>query len=82
MMKVSGFFVLGHRPNCSLKICVPNVPEWCSGSTADFDSVSISSILISGAKQKHTDRLIVKMVDVCATKCRFKSYSVCFCLGV
>ena len=27
------------------------VPEWCSGSTADFESVSISSILISGAKQ-------------------------------
>ena len=27
------------------------VPEWCSGSTVDFDSISISSILISGAKQ-------------------------------
>lgn len=39
---------------CSLTICVPNVPEWCSGSTADFDSASLSSILSSGAKQKHT----------------------------
>ena len=30
------------------------IPELCSGSTADFESVSISSILISGAILKHT----------------------------
>ncbi len=34
-------------------------PELCSGSTADFDSVSISSILISGAKHKHTEQEVV-----------------------
>ena len=26
-----------------------SVPGWCSGSTVDFDSISISSILIPGA---------------------------------
>lgn len=29
------------------------VPEWCNGSTVDFDSTSIGSIPVSGAKQKY-----------------------------
>ena len=33
------------------------VPEWCNGSTIDFDSISIGSIPVSGAKQKYTQRL-------------------------
>ena len=55
--KLEGFLFCSHRAYCSLKICVPNVPELCSGSTADFDSASISSILISGAILKHIARL-------------------------
>ena len=33
------------------------VPEWCNGSTIDFDSISIGSIPVSGAKQKRISPL-------------------------
>jgi hypothetical protein len=38
------------KQHCSLKIR-DSVGDWCSGSTADFDSAGTSSILVSPAKQ-------------------------------
>ncbi len=60
------------------------VPEWCNGSTIDFDSISIGSIPVSGAKQKYTQRLA--QADVADYSFwlpevdRFNSCGVCFCL--
>jgi hypothetical protein len=49
---LDGRKILSYTFVCSLKICAVYYvdPEWCSGSTGDFESLSISSILISGAK--------------------------------
>lgn len=70
--------------NCRLVLPKSYVPEWCNGSTIDFDSISIGSIPVSGAKQKYTQRQA--QADVAdysfgqSEVGRFNSCGVFFCL--